>query len=77
MSGVVEVVDSVDSNGQCVEEDPTTNKMKKVVTDILIHWYPVCGVCGRGCGMHVKSVCGCKECMWKCTCIISLCKHLR
>ena len=41
MSCVVEVVDSVDTDGQSVEKNPSTNQVKKVVTYILIHWNPV------------------------------------
>ena len=41
MSRVVEVVDSIYTNGQSVKENPTTNQVKKVVTHVLIHWNPV------------------------------------
>ena len=41
MSCVVEVVNSVDANGQSVEENPTANQVEQVVTHILIHRNPV------------------------------------
>lgn len=40
MPSVVEVVDSVHSNGQSVEENTSANKMEKRVADILVHWNP-------------------------------------
>ena len=40
MSCVVKMVDSVHTDGQSVEEDASSNKMKESVTDILIHRHP-------------------------------------
>ena len=41
VSCVVEVVNSVNANGQSVEENPTTNQVEQVVTHILVHRNPV------------------------------------
>ena len=41
MSCVVEVVDSVNANGQSVEENPSANQVEQVVTHILVHRNPV------------------------------------
>lgn len=47
MSGAVEVVDGVHTDGQSVEKNPTTNKMEEIVADVLIHGNSSVCVCER------------------------------